>query len=46
MYFTTLYSFQVHPGAGTRGHKPKSLSECRDLALEMLEIRQQLFKET
>jgi len=39
MYFASLCSMQVHPGAGTKEHKPLSFKECRDKALEMLAIR-------
>jgi hypothetical protein len=39
MYFASLASMQVHPGAGTKGHAAKTLQECADMALEMIEIR-------
>jgi hypothetical protein len=39
MYFASLASMQVHPGAGTKGHAALSLTECRDQALQMLAIR-------
>lgn len=39
MYFASLASMQFHPGAGTKEHKPLSLVECRDKALEMVAIR-------
>ena len=42
MYFASLASMQVHPGAGSKEHKPLSLEECRDKALAMLAIRREL----
>ncbi len=42
MYFASLVSMQVHPGAGTKEHKALSLEECRDKALAMLAIRREL----
>jgi hypothetical protein len=39
MYFASLVSMQVHPGAGTKEHRKLTLEECRDMALKMLEIR-------
>lgn len=42
MYFASLASMQVHPGAGTKEHKVMSLEDCRDMALRMLEIRRNL----
>lgn len=39
MYFASLVSMQVHPGAGSKEHKPLSLDECRRMAMEMIEIR-------
>lgn len=42
MYFASLASMQVHPGAGTRGHVPKPLDDCAEMALEMLAIRRQV----
>lgn len=42
MYFASLVSMQVHPGAGTKEHKALSLEECRDMALSMVAIRRDL----
>lgn len=33
MYFASLTSMQVHPGAGTKEHRKLTLEECRDMAL-------------
>lgn len=45
MYFASLCSMQVHPGAGTKEHRKLTLQECRDMALEMLEIRRKAIAE-
>ena len=42
MYFASIYSMQQHPGAGTRGHIPLSVAECKDLALNMIIERRSL----
>lgn len=39
MYFASLASMQVHPGAGTKEHAKLTLEECRDMAVQMIEIR-------
>ena len=39
MYFASICSMQVHPGAGTKEHKPMTLAECKAMALEMIAIR-------
>lgn len=39
MYFASLCSMQVHPGAGMKEHCKLTLEECRDMALEMIAIR-------
>jgi hypothetical protein len=39
MYFASLASMQVHPGAGTKEHKILSLDECKEMALAMIDIR-------
>lgn len=39
MYFASICSMQVHPGAGTKQHEPMSLEQCRDMAIDMLIIR-------
>ena len=44
MYFASLVSMQVHPGAGSKEHRPLTLTECRDMALEMLEIRRNVLQ--
>ena len=41
MYFASLCSMQVHPGAGTKDHRKLTLEECRDMALDMISIRAQ-----
>lgn len=41
MYFASICSMQVHPGAGTKEHQKLSLAECRDMALAMLNIRRE-----
>jgi len=45
MYFASLVSMQVHPGAGTKEHRKLTLEECRDMALQMLAIRRTLSQE-
>lgn len=42
MYFASLMSMQVHPGAGTKEHKTLSLEECRDLAIQMIGVRREV----
>lgn len=39
MYFASLCSMQVHPGAGTKDHAKLTLEECRDMAMQMIELR-------
>lgn len=39
MYFASLMSMQVHPGAGTKEHRKLTMDECRDIALQMVAIR-------
>lgn len=39
MYFASLCSMQVHPGAGTKEHRKLSLEECKDMAMNMLTMR-------
>lgn len=39
MYFASIASMQVHPGAGSKEHKKLTLEECRDMAIQMIEIR-------
>ena len=41
MYFASLVSMQVHPGAGSKEHKPMTLEECRRMAMEMIAIRRE-----
>lgn len=41
MYFCALASMSLHPGAGTREHKQITLPECRDMAIEMLQLRRE-----
>lgn len=44
MYFASLASMQVHPGAGTKEHQKLSLEECREMALEMMKIRREVIE--
>lgn len=44
MYFASLASMQVHPGAGTKEHRKLSLEECRQMALEMMKIRREVIE--
>jgi len=39
VYFASLATMRVHPGAGTKGHEAPTLEQCRDMALEMIAIR-------
>ncbi len=39
MYFASLCSMQVHPGAGTKGHAALSIEQCKDMAVDMLKVR-------
>jgi hypothetical protein len=39
MYFASIVSMQVHPGAGTKEHKALSIEECRNMAIDMLKMR-------
>ena len=39
VYFASLMSMQMHPGAGTKEHQKLTLEDCRDVALQMIEIR-------
>lgn len=41
MYFASLASMQVHPGAGSKEHKIMTLEECKTMALEMVAIRRE-----
>jgi len=43
MYFASICSMQVHPGAGTKEHRKMTLEECSDMALQMMAIRQHVF---
>lgn len=42
MYFASLVSMQVHPGAGTKEHRVLTLDECKVMALAMIEIRREV----
>jgi len=42
MYFASICSMQVHPGAGTREHKALTINECKDMAIEMLKTRRRV----
>lgn len=39
MYFASVVTMQMHPGAGTKEHRKLTLAECSDVACQMLEIR-------
>lgn len=39
MYFASICSMQVHPGAGSKEHAKMTLRECRDMATDMIKIR-------
>lgn len=45
MYFASLTAMQVHPGAGTKEHRKLTLEECRDMALQMIDIRRNVVRE-
>lgn len=45
VYFASVTSMQMHPGAGTKEHHKLSLEECRDVALQMIEIRRNVIGE-
>lgn len=45
MFFASLCSMQLHPGAGTKDHAKMTLKECADMALEMIEIRRSVFSD-
>jgi hypothetical protein len=45
VYFASLMSMQMHPGAGTKEHRKLTLEECRDIALQMIEIRRGVIAE-
>lgn len=44
LYFASIYAMQFHPGAGTRGHKPRSARQCALIALDMVELEQEIKK--
>lgn len=44
VYFASVTSMQFHPGAGTKEHRRLSIEECRDIALQMLAMRNQLIQ--
>lgn len=39
MYFASICSMQVHPGAGSKDHKILSIDECRKMAMDMIKTR-------
>lgn len=45
-YFASLCSMQVHPGAGTKEHRKLTIEECRDMALQMIDIRRAVCADT
>lgn len=42
VYFASLMSMQMHPGAGTKEHQKLTLEDCRDVALQMIAIRREV----
>lgn len=42
VYFASLCSMQVHPGAGTKEHRALSIEECKNMAMEMMKIRRRV----
>lgn len=42
MYFASVVTMQMHPGAGTKDHVKLTLSECGDVACTMIEIRRNI----
>lgn len=44
MYFASLCSMQVHPGAGMKGQVALTFHQCSEKALEMLEIRRKIIE--
>lgn len=45
IYFASIRSMQFHPGAGTKEHRQLNAMECRDAALEMLDVRRSMMSE-
>lgn len=49
LYFAGIASIAMHPAAGRSNGvsiaTERSLSECADIALEMIEIRREVFKQ-
>lgn len=43
VYFASVTSMQYHPGAGTKEHARLSMEECRDVAVQMVELRREAF---
>lgn len=46
MYFASLCSMQVHPGAGSKEHKILTIDECKNMAIDMLKLRRKLWFES
>lgn len=46
VYFASVVSMQYHPGAGTKKHARLTLKECRDVALQMIEIKRAVGDDT
>lgn len=44
IYFSAIATMQFHPGAGTKGQEPLTLEQCRDKALEMLQLRKSVIE--
>ena len=44
-YFASIASMQVHPGAGTKEHRKMTLQECRDMAMQMIELRRDAMRQ-
>jgi len=42
MYFASVCSMQYHPGAGTKKHRALTISECAEVAINMIVERRKL----
>lgn len=43
LFFSGLYSFQFHPGAGTKDHTKLTMQECAALADHMVRLLNQRY---
>ena len=39
VYFASICSMQVHPGAGSKEHVPLDIGQCKEMAMKMIEVR-------